>query len=85
MERHRNIVVWREMLQCRFKFFAGKTLKLERRPERPDQRLDPRRNVSYHAQSLRHGWNAGRIGSSLEVFEQASSTITTGAPRPDFV
>jgi ATP-dependent helicase/DNAse subunit B len=60
-----------DMLQCRFKFFAGRTLGLRKRPERPHERLVPR-EVGLILHEALEGWlMAGRQGEFVPFFEVA--------------
>jgi RecB family exonuclease len=72
-ERHRSvgITALEDLAQCRFKFFAGRTLGLKGRPERPQERLQPRVNGLILHQALEEWLKAGRAGEFVGAFEMA--------------
>jgi ATP-dependent helicase/DNAse subunit B len=60
-----------DMAQCRFKFFAAKTLGLRARPERPEERLQPR-NIGLILHFALEAWlKEGRRGAFVPFFETA--------------
>jgi ATP-dependent helicase/DNAse subunit B len=60
-----------DLLQCRFKFFAGRTLGLKPRPERPQERLQPKTLGLIMHEALEAWLNQNRQGDFVELFEQA--------------
>jgi ATP-dependent helicase/DNAse subunit B len=72
-DRHRNVGIsaLEDLSQCRFKFFAGRTLGLKGRPERPQERLQPRVNGLILHQALEEWLKAGRAGEFAGAFEMA--------------
>ncbi|MEP6714955.1 MAG: PD-(D/E)XK nuclease family protein [Terriglobia bacterium] len=72
-ERHRviGISALEDLVQCRFKFFAGKTLGLKGRPDRPHERLEARAKGLILHKALEEWLNAGRSGAFTAAFETA--------------
>jgi ATP-dependent helicase/DNAse subunit B len=60
-----------DLAQCRFRFFAGRTLGLKARPERPEQRLQPKISGLILHQALEDWLNINRQGDFVELFETA--------------
>jgi ATP-dependent helicase/DNAse subunit B len=60
-----------DMSQCRFKFFAAKTLGLKARPERPDERLQARVTGLILHFALEAWLKEGRQGPFVPFFETA--------------
>jgi len=60
-----------DMAQCRFKFFANRTLSLKPRPERPDERLQKRIGGLILHEALEAWLNNGRQGDFVDLFEIA--------------
>ena len=75
-EQHRRISVTglEDMAQCRFKFFAGRTLGLRSRPERPDERLQPRVTGLILHEALEAWLKNNREGDFVPIFETAFDT-----------
>jgi ATP-dependent helicase/DNAse subunit B len=71
--RHANVSVshLEDLAQCRFRFFAGKTLGLKTRPERPQERLQARMTglILHHA--LERWLEEGRGSDFVPYFEAA--------------
>ncbi|MDE3198541.1 MAG: PD-(D/E)XK nuclease family protein, partial [Acidobacteriota bacterium] len=59
------------LAQCRFQFFAGRTLSLKDRPRRPAERLSPMIWGSILHQALEEWLKAGRQGDFVPLFEEA--------------
>ena len=72
-ERHRTIAVTtlEDLAQCRFKFFAGRTLGLKTRPKRPQERLEARMAGLILHFALEEWLRAGRLGEFVPYFETA--------------
>jgi ATP-dependent helicase/DNAse subunit B len=72
-ERHREIslTALEDLAQCRFKFFAGRTLGLKDRPERPQERLQPRVTGLILHQALEDWLNNLRQGDFTTFFDNA--------------
>jgi RecB family exonuclease len=72
-ERHREIslTALEDLAQCRFKFFAGRTLGLKKRPERPQERLQPRVTGLILHQALEDWLNNLRQGDFTAFFDNA--------------
>jgi ATP-dependent helicase/DNAse subunit B len=71
--RHQSIslTTLEDLAQCRFKFFAGRTLGLRARPERPHERLQARVTGLILHDAL-EGWlKEGRQGEFVPFFEAA--------------
>jgi ATP-dependent helicase/DNAse subunit B len=60
-----------DLAQCRFKFFAGRTLRLRRRPERPEERLQPKVTGLILHEALEEWLNVKRSVPFVPLFEQA--------------
>jgi RecB family exonuclease len=60
-----------DMMQCRFKFFAGRTLGLKARPERPQERLQARVTGLILHEALEAWLNNKRQGNFVALFETA--------------
>jgi RecB family exonuclease len=71
--RHQTIglTALEDMSQCRFKFFAAKTLGLKARPERPEERLQARVTGLILHFALEAWLKEGRLGSFVPFFETA--------------
>ena len=69
-ELHRTIALTHleDLAKCRFKFFAGKTLRLKTIPDRPEERLGFRSVglIIHHAMEL---WLADRTREFVDLFE----------------
>ncbi len=72
-ERHREIslTALEDLAQCRFKFFAGRSLSLKRRPERPQERLNLRNYGSILHLALEKWLLNNRQGDFPDFFETA--------------
>ena len=72
-DRHRTIAVssLEDLAQCRFKFFAGRTLNLKTRPKRPQERLEARMTGLILHFALEEWLKAGRQGDFVPYFESA--------------
>jgi ATP-dependent helicase/DNAse subunit B len=72
-ERHQSIslTTLEDLAQCRFKFFAGKTLGLKARPERPQERLQARVTGLILHYALEEWLKQGRQGEFVPFFEAA--------------
>ena len=66
-----NLTSLEDMVQCRFKFFAGRTLGLRSRPERPDERLQPKVWGLIMHEALEAWLNVDRQGDFVVLLEQA--------------
>jgi ATP-dependent helicase/DNAse subunit B len=60
-----------DLLQCRFKFFAGRSLGLKPRPERPQERLQPKTLGLIMHGALEAWLNQNRQGDFVDLFEEA--------------
>ncbi len=71
--RHQKIAITalEDLAQCRFKFFAGRTLGLKPPPIQPHERLSTRVNGLILHKALEAWLNAKREGSFSQVFETA--------------
>ncbi len=58
-----------DLAQCRFKFFAGRTLDLENRPDRPGERLQPRITGTILHEALDR-WLANTDRDFVELFDE---------------
>ncbi|HKD10112.1 MAG TPA: PD-(D/E)XK nuclease family protein [Bryobacteraceae bacterium] len=83
--QHRTIslTALEELTQCRFKFFAGRTLKLAGAPETPQQRLGPRTNGTILHQALEAWLEANRKGDFVALFEEAFEKVRRELRLPD--
>lgn len=72
-ERHATISVshLEDLAQCRFRFFAGKTLNLKTRPERPQERLQARMTGLILHRALENWLAEGRTRDFVGYFEKA--------------
>jgi RecB family exonuclease len=66
-----SLTALEDLAQCRFKFFAGRTLGLRARPERPEQRLQPKITGLILHQALEDWLNHKRQGDFVALFETA--------------
>lgn len=66
-----SITSLENMMGCRFKFFAERTLGLRKRPERPAERLQPRTWGLIMHDALEAWLNRNRQGDFVELFEAA--------------
>ncbi len=71
--QHRTVsmTALEDLAQCRFKFLAGRTLRLKGRPERPDARLQPKVTGLILHEALEEWLRGGRSGDFVEFFEVA--------------
>ena len=71
--QHRRIslTALEDLTQCRFKFFAGRTLNLRARPERPQERLQPKITGLILHEALEAWLNNNRQGDFVDLFETA--------------
>ena len=63
-----------ELAQCRFKFFAGRTLDLKGAPDLPHKRLTPKITGSILHQALDQ-WQSQQDRDFVELFEQAFDEV----------
>lgn len=70
MNRTASMTSLEALAQCRFKFFAAKTLGLKPPPDRPSERLQPRATGSILHKAL-ESWQNDRTRDFVELFEQA--------------
>ena len=72
-EQHRRIslTALEDLAQCRFKFFAGRTLSLKGRPERPGERLQARVTGLILHEALDAWLKNNREGDFVPLFEAA--------------
>lgn len=72
-ELHRKISLSsvEDLLQCRFKFFAGRTLSLKPRPERPEERMQAKVGGLIMHEALEAWLNKNKQGDFVELFETA--------------
>jgi ATP-dependent helicase/DNAse subunit B len=84
-ERHQSIslTALEDLAQCRFKFFAGKTLGLKTRPERPQERLQARVTGLILHFALEAWLKAGRPGEFVPFFETAFENTCLEMNLPD--
>ncbi|MES1261680.1 MAG: PD-(D/E)XK nuclease family protein, partial [Acidobacteriota bacterium] len=66
-----SLTALEDLAQCRFKFFAGRTLGLRPRPERPQERLQPKITGLILHEALEAWLNNKRQGDFVELFETA--------------
>ena len=66
-----SLTALEELAQCRFKFFAGRTLSLRGRPERPGERLQPRVTGLILHEALEAWLKNNREGDFVPLFEAA--------------
>ena len=66
-----SVTAIEDLAQCRFKFFAGRTLKLRNRPERPEERLQPKVTGLILHEALEAWLNAKRAVPFVPLFEEA--------------
>jgi RecB family exonuclease len=69
--RQLSITNLEDMMQCRFKFFAGRTLSLKPRPERPQERLSKRVFGLVLHKALEAWLNTRRTSEFIDHFETA--------------
>jgi ATP-dependent helicase/DNAse subunit B len=83
--QHRTIslTALEELAQCRFKFFAGRTLKLEGAPETPGQRLGAKTKGTILHQALEEWLKVNRKGDFVSLFEEAFEKIRRELRLPD--
>ncbi|HVW84136.1 MAG TPA: PD-(D/E)XK nuclease family protein [Bryobacteraceae bacterium] len=66
-----SLTALEDMVQCRFRFFAGRTLGLKGRPERPQERLQPRVTGLILHEALEAWLQLRRTGDFVALFEAA--------------
>jgi ATP-dependent helicase/DNAse subunit B len=66
-----SLTALEDLAQCRFKFFAGRTLSLRGRPERPGERLQPRVTGLILHEALEAWLKNNREGDFVPLFEAA--------------
>ena len=68
--QHRTVslTALEDLAKCRFRFFSGRSLKLEGTPDRPDKRIQPRLRGSIFHQAMEH-WLADRTKDFVGLFE----------------
>src|SRR5665213_534947 len=66
-----SLTALEDLAQCRFKFFAGRTLSLKGRPERPGERLQPRVTGLILHEALESWLGNNRQGDFVSLFEAA--------------
>jgi ATP-dependent helicase/DNAse subunit B len=66
-----SLTALEDLAQCRFKFFAGRTLALKGRPERPDERLHAGVTGLILHKALEAWLNVNREGEFVAQFETA--------------
>ena len=66
-----SLTALEDLAQCRFKFFAGRTLSLRGRPERPAERLQPRVTGLILHEALEAWLKNNREGDFVPLFEAA--------------
>lgn len=66
-----SLTALEDLAQCRFKFFAARTLGLKKRPERPQERIGFRATGLILHQALEEWLAAGRQGEFVPFFEMA--------------
>jgi RecB family exonuclease len=83
--QHRSIslTALEELAQCRFKFFAGRTLKLNGAPEAPHQRLGPKTIGTILHQALEAWLEVNREGDFVALFEEAFEKIRRELRLPE--
>ncbi len=71
VEIHKSIslTALEDLAQCRFKFFARRTLSLKAAPERPNERLQPRLTGLILHETLER-WLTDKVRDFVEVFEK---------------
>jgi ATP-dependent helicase/DNAse subunit B len=74
-ERHREVRITslENLMQCRFHFFAERTLELKSRPQRPNERLEARIGGLVLHEALEH-WQADLSQDFRSLFKQAFET-----------
>lgn len=69
LHRSISLTALEELALCRFRFFAGRTLGLSARPERPQERLQPRITGTILHETLDR-WLADKTRDFVELFEE---------------
>jgi ATP-dependent helicase/DNAse subunit B len=64
-----SLTALEDLAQCRFKFFAGKTLRMNDRPDRPGERLQPRVTGSILHEALDR-WLTEKHRDFVDVFDE---------------
>ena len=82
--RHQSLslTALEDLAQCRFKFFAGRTLGLRPRPERPQERLQPKVTGLILHEALEAWLNNNREGDFLPLFETAFDNMVHSLHLP---
>jgi hypothetical protein len=64
-----SVTALEDLAQCRFKFFAGKTLRIKDRPDRPGERLQPRITGTILHEALDR-WLLNKDRDFVELFDE---------------
>ncbi len=69
-----SVTAVEDLAQCRFKFFAGRTLGLRPAPERPEERLQPKVTGLIMHEALEEWLKSNRTADFVALFDEAFKT-----------